>query len=375
MIKFVSGDFFDFDADIRVNTVNCVGVMGTGVALAFKKKYPEMFKQYEIECKQGLIKPGLPSVWVNNDMFSKEIEIINFPTKNDWRNNSEYEYVESGLEWLSNYLKQKKISTITLPALGCGHGKLDWEKVKHLIEIYLSDSQHRILVFEPHSSKNAGRAQSSTILNTKLLEQANVTTITSKSLHYPDRLKLYTEKDLYLFNSSGACVKNYDVSIISSSRPNFSEVVMMEKLVDYCVNRQLSVLFGSSKFEKKMAFEATKRGIDVGVFMPTNIISSAQKASLVEDLEHLTLLSIGSPFVSYDKKAYMPSVLSRLFISGKAVFTTNRLEWLLTQSKYLKNSGTKFYYFDNSLSEKDELAISSISATKIEFENGNIILG
>ncbi|HHQ4709187.1 TPA: macro domain-containing protein, partial [Aeromonas veronii] len=165
MIEYVSGDFFDFDADIRVNTVNCVGVMGAGVALAFKNKYPEMFKQYVKECSLGLLKPGVPSVWVNNDLFSKEIEIINFPTKDDWRNDSEYEYIESGLEWLSNYLKQKKFSTITLPALGCGHGKLNWGRVKHLIETYLSDSQHRILVFEPNSSKNAGKVQQDTIEN------------------------------------------------------------------------------------------------------------------------------------------------------------------------------------------------------------------
>lgn len=366
MIEYVSGDFFDFDADIRVNTVNCVGVMGAGVALAFKNKYPEMFKQYVKECSLGLLKPGVPSVWVNNDLFSKEIEIINFPTKNDWRNDSEYEYIESGLEWLSNYLKQKKFSTITLPALGCGHGKLNWGRVKHLIETYLSDSQHRILVFEPNSSKNAGKVQQDTIENALLLEQVNIKTITSKSIQYPDRLKLYTEKDLYLFNSSGTNFINYDISIISSSKPNPSEIMMMEKLVDYCADNHLSVLFGSSAFEKKMAFAATKRGIDVGVFMPTNIFNSAKKASLVNNLENLKLLSIGSPFVSFDKKAYIPSILCRLFISKKTVFTTNRLEWISKQSKHVKNSGSKFYYLDEFLSEKDRLAIESISATKID---------
>ncbi|MGE6289975.1 macro domain-containing protein [Aeromonas media] len=366
MIEFVTGDFFDFDADIRVNTVNCVGVMGAGVALAFKNKYPEMFKQYVKECNLGLLKPGVPSVWVNNDLFSKEMEIINFPTKDDWRNDSEYEYIESGLKWLSNYLKQKKFSTITLPALGCGHGKLNWGRVKHLIEIYLSDSQHRILVFEPNSSKNAGKIQYDTIENTRLLEQVNIKTITSKSMQYPDRLKLYTEKDLYLFNSSGASFRNYDVSIISSSKPNQSEVMVMEKLVNYCSDNHLSVLFGSSAFEKKMAFAATKRGIDVGVFMPTNIFNSAKKASLVNNLDNLTLLSIGSPFVSFDRKSYIPSILSRFFIAEKTVFTTNRLEWILKQSKHVNNSGSKFYYLDESLSEKDRLAIESISATKID---------
>ncbi len=142
--------------------------MGAGVALAFKNKYPDMFKQYVKECKLGLIKPGVPSIWVSDDLFDKRVEIINFPTKDDWRNNSEYEYVEAGLKWLSNYLKQRETATITLPALGCGHGKLDWIKVKHLIETYLSDSKHRILVFEPHSSKNAGKVQTNTLENDRL---------------------------------------------------------------------------------------------------------------------------------------------------------------------------------------------------------------
>jgi hypothetical protein len=63
MLKFVSGDFFDYEADIRVNTVNCVGVMGAGVALLFKTKYPDMYKQYVKDCKNGLIKPGAPTIW------------------------------------------------------------------------------------------------------------------------------------------------------------------------------------------------------------------------------------------------------------------------------------------------------------------------
>ena len=157
MLKFVKGNFFDFDADIRVNTVNCVGVMGAGVALAFKNKYPEMFKEYVRQCKANEISPGKPSVWKKEDMFSKGIEIINFPTKAHWRNPSEYEYIESGLIWLSDYLKNKEGLTITLPALGCGHGGLDWVNVKKLILNYLSETKNNILVFEPESSKKPER--------------------------------------------------------------------------------------------------------------------------------------------------------------------------------------------------------------------------
>lgn len=373
MIEFVKGDFFDFDADIRINTVNCVGVMGAGVALAFKQKYPDMFKLYVKECKKGLIRPGIPSVWNSDDMFSKEIIIINFPTKDHWRNPSEYEYVEDGLKWLAEYLKQIKNSVITLPALGCGHGGLDWLKVKKLIEKYLSDSQHKILVFEPDSSKKAGNIELNPNESDKLLTQESITTLTIKSADYPERLRLFTEKDLYLFNSNNIYVKNYDVSLISSSKPNLHEIEFVKKLVDYCQLNRLSILFGSSAFDKKMAFEAAKKGVLVGVFMPTGILKSAQKANASEKLNCLTLLSIGNPFDSFDRKAYMPSVLSRLFLAEKAVFTTNRLEWVSKQAKHINKSGTRFYYTDiDGLTEKDSLAIEKFSAVKIKMKNAII---
>jgi len=71
MIKFVKGDFFDYEADIRINTVNCVGVMGAGVALLFKNKFPDMFKDYSNACSKGIVIPGKPHVWLDNDMFKK----------------------------------------------------------------------------------------------------------------------------------------------------------------------------------------------------------------------------------------------------------------------------------------------------------------
>lgn len=375
MLEFVKGDFFEFDADIRINTVNCVGVMGAGVALAFKNKYPEMFKEYAKDCKLGLIEPGVPSVWKNDDMFTKGVEIINFPTKNHWRKPSEYEYVENGLKWLSEYLNKKSYSTITLPALGCGHGGLDWVRVKGLIENYLTDSQHKILVFEPNSSKKAGKVEANAIENISLLAQERIKTISSKSADYPDKLKLFTEKELYLFNSNNNSVESYDISLISSSKPSLEEIELVKKLVNHCGEHRLSILFGSSVFDKKMAFEASKKGITVGVFMPTGIFKSAQKANLSENLTRLTLLSIGDPFDSFDRKAYIPSVLSRLFLTNKAIFTTNRLEWVSKQAKYIKKSHSKFYYTGTpALSEKDILAIEKISAVKIDVEGNTINL-
>ncbi len=147
MIKVVSGNFFEHQADIRVNTVNCVGVMGKGAALQFKNKFPKMFKDYQEACKLGNVKIGEPHVWIED-----QLSIINLPTKNHWRNPSQYDFIESGLIWLKEFLKDHSQKTITLPALGCGNGGLDWNKVKEMIYGHLQELDCNILLFEPESS-------------------------------------------------------------------------------------------------------------------------------------------------------------------------------------------------------------------------------
>ena len=108
MIRLVSGNMFDCQVDALVNTVNCVGVMGAGVALQFKMRYPEMFQDYVRRCRGGLVRPGLPYEWrPEESLFGSDSRIvINFPTKDDWRNPSQYSYIESGLHWLKEYLLQ-----------------------------------------------------------------------------------------------------------------------------------------------------------------------------------------------------------------------------------------------------------------------------
>ena len=130
MIKFTKGNMFDTPADIRINTVNCVGVMGIGVALEFKKRFPKMYRTYKKECERGNIQPGKPHVWKEFHLC-KEFIIINFPTKKHWRNPSKYKYIESGLIWLAKFLKEYGGVKVTIPALGCGHGGLDWRLQNH----------------------------------------------------------------------------------------------------------------------------------------------------------------------------------------------------------------------------------------------------
>lgn len=369
MLEFVKGDFFDFDADIRVNTVNCVGVMGAGVALAFKKKYPEMFKEYVRQCKENEIYPGKPSVWKQEDMFSKGIEIINFPTKNHWRNPSKYEYVEDGLVWLSNYLKNKDGLTITLPALGCGHGGLDWEKVKKLIIKYLEETTNKILVFEPEASKKAGKTSSITPEKISELEALGIHLVRKNENHYPVGLMRYTEKDLWVL---GKATTEFDIAIISSTSPSEEEKSVVNELINYSKKKNYSLLFGGSVFDKRMASLSMKMGIETGVFLPSGISNSAERMRSKGGEDRISVLSIGDPFAAFDKRAYMPSVLSRMFICKLVFFTTNRLKWLEKQRNIiLKNKIQSYFVKYDELQEDDFIAATSIHSEPVKLVGGD----
>lgn len=364
MLKFVKGDFFDFDADIRVNTVNCVGVMGAGVALAFRNKYPEMFKEYVRQCKENEIYPGRPCVWKQGDMFSKGIEIINFPTKNHWRNPSKYEYVEDGLVWLSNYLKHKEGLTITLPALGCGHGGLDWERVKRLIIQYLEGTKNNILVFEPEASKKAGKTLSITPERISALEALGVHPVRKNEKRYPVGLMRYTEKDLWLLGKS---TTEFDIAIISSTSPSDEEKSVVNELIKYSKKKNYSLLFGGSAFDKRMASLSMKMGIETGVFLPSGISNSAERMRDKGGEGRISILSIGDPFAAFDKREYMPSVLSRMFICKSVFFTTNRLKWLEKQRNIIVKNKIQSYFIQyEELQEDDFSAATSIHSEPVK---------
>ena len=148
-LRFTTGNMFDFPADIRINTVNCVGVMGAGVALAFKRLHPLMFGEYQRKCSAGLIRPGVLHIWQTPDGE----RIVNFPTKRHWRDNSRYEDIEAGLIALRAFLLDQGPARVTLPALGCGHGRLNWKVVAAMIAKHLNGLQARITVFQPSDSR------------------------------------------------------------------------------------------------------------------------------------------------------------------------------------------------------------------------------
>lgn len=127
MITEGKGSIFDSDAEAIVNAVNCVGVMGAGLAKAFKDRFPHMNEQYEVKCSRGLLRPGQLDIYV---VDSTPKYIINFPTKDDWKHPSRMEYIQEGIAALHFEVFKWKIRSVAIPALGCGLGGLDWKDVK-----------------------------------------------------------------------------------------------------------------------------------------------------------------------------------------------------------------------------------------------------
>lgn len=133
MLKYCQGDIFVSEAEAVVNTVNCVGVMGRGIALQSKKCFPENFKFYQAACKRGEVVPGEMLVFPLGRLLNPRY-VINFPTKKHWRQPSRMEYIVSGLQDLLRVIKDLGIKTIAVPPLGCGLGGLDWETVRSKME-------------------------------------------------------------------------------------------------------------------------------------------------------------------------------------------------------------------------------------------------
>ncbi len=155
MIKFKTGNILKDKSDAIVNTVNCVGVMGKGLALQFKKAYPDNFKKYKSACNKGLINPGEMFITQNSDLISTQW-VINFPTKKHWKGNSKIDYISEGLEDLVEKIEELGIKSIAIPPLGAGLGGLDWNIVKNrIIETFKSIDNVAVTVYEPKGNPKA----------------------------------------------------------------------------------------------------------------------------------------------------------------------------------------------------------------------------
>lgn len=147
MFKALIGDLFASDADALVNTVNCVGVMGKGVALEFKKRFPLMARDYADRCARGEVRLGEPYLFAEQGR-----RIINFPTKGHWRSPSRLRDIEAGLDRLVVQMAEWGIAGIALPPLGCGNGGLEWSQVGPLIYAKLGSLPIEVEVYAPYGT-------------------------------------------------------------------------------------------------------------------------------------------------------------------------------------------------------------------------------
>jgi O-acetyl-ADP-ribose deacetylase (regulator of RNase III) len=149
MITFTEGNLLKADTEALVNTVNTVGVMGKGIALMFKEAFPENFRAYSAACKKHEVKVGQIFATERKDLMGGPKWIINFPTKQHWRNPSKIEWIKDGLKDLVQFIDEHEIKSIALPPLGSGNGGLDWKIVRPLVEAAMGNLDVQVIVYEP----------------------------------------------------------------------------------------------------------------------------------------------------------------------------------------------------------------------------------
>ena len=213
MVQYIIGDIFESPAQTIVNTVNTVGVMGKGLALQFKQRYPEMFTAYRDICEQHRLMTGTLMLYSAPDHI-----ILLFPTKENWRNPSRLDYIERGLQKFVSKYSDYGITSIAFPRLGCGNGELNWEEVQPVMEHYLNDLPIEVYIYlgnyddpEPEH-RNPKMTMSWLKENAKDLSfDALCDDITINSTLFPfdfykdgDVYSAYMQEDLHIDNKSGS---------------------------------------------------------------------------------------------------------------------------------------------------------------------------
>lgn len=170
-IQYQKGDIFESKAQVIVNTVNCEGFMGRGLALAFKQRYPSMFRTYQNECKSGELRIGRPTLYRSSTPW-----ILNFPTKNRWRLPSKLEYIQKGLEFFLTCYKNAGIKSIAFPKLGTQNGKLSWDDVGPLMVKYLNQLDIDVYIYISEGDREYQ-------VNNSTSSQSNIPVTSSLTVH------------------------------------------------------------------------------------------------------------------------------------------------------------------------------------------------
>ena len=227
MVRLAKGNLLRAETEALVNTVNCVGHMGKGVALQFKKAFPDNFAYYQKACRAGDVQPGRMLVFETGAMLGLKY-IINFPTKQHWRGKSKYEYIESGLEALVAEVKRRGIHSIALPPLGCGLGRLDWDRVRPMIEeAFAGVPNVEVLLFEPAGAPEAKTMPVGTHRPRMTVARALFIKLMEQYLQLDYRLTLLEiQKLAYFLQEAGEPLRlRYEPGIYGPYAPNLNKVL------------------------------------------------------------------------------------------------------------------------------------------------------
>jgi len=151
MVQVEVGDIVTSSAQSLVNPVHCVGVMGKGLALAFRRRFPDIYENYVVRCRENAVRIGQPSVLHRLEMPW----ILNFPTNGDWRVQSQITYIVEGLTYLKRHFREWEIASLAMPALGCGEGKLSWSQAGPVLYQELLDLDIPVEPYAPQGTANA----------------------------------------------------------------------------------------------------------------------------------------------------------------------------------------------------------------------------
>ncbi len=324
MLEFVEGDIFDVSVDIRVNTVNCVGVMGAGVALAFKQRYPEMFRDYQRDCNSGEVRPGKMHIWksLSGDW------IINFPTKRHWREPSRYEDIETGLDDLRSYLDTFGPVSIGLPALGCGNGGLDWGRVSKMIREKLEGVEAHVVVFEPAASVRAGRQSSSSGVTDE--ERASAERLGYTLLNQTRSSPLETSLPLYFQGNESAISRKW-IALIPSRSPGDREVQALKAIAGELnrVRADVTVaLIHGSKVSDEIADFFIQHGIDTLLLLPFGVSTRPAIAKSARKERLINLASIAPANAKWSRQI-LGQTMELLRLNASALLISDpEPEWL-----------------------------------------------
>lgn len=366
MLKFVSGDLFDYDASVRINTVNCVGVMGKGVALAYKNRYPAMFKEYKAACDDGDVQPGQLHIWKSDD----GTVVVNFPTKRHWRQKSLIKDVESGLKALREFLLQQGDVRVTLPALGCGHGGLEWEEVSDLIRQYLSDMPAEVLVFAPAASRNAANALENGVdaATKQELIDAGITTLTNDDGALPKSLSALGLGKIYV-QGDAECLNESRVACLCSTSPNEREIAAATICVEELAEAGVPIICGfGAKIERRLIKTVLEHDGSVIISLPSGILDFKVPKDMrpVWDDRRIAVVSSCGPRQRWTSGGAREASRVSLGLSKSVLITDNEPKrWKSLVSQVRKDHAMHVSYVDYQQNGPDLKAMQSIAAIPI----------